>query len=66
MKSVAERMGGKIDGGFYATIPAVAKHLRITYDRAQKMLRDEFLGGALQRARIGRRVIYTSKQESLF
>lgn len=65
-RTVVARMGGRMDEGFYATIPGVAKYLRVTYDRAQKMLREEFIAGNLIRARLGRHVIYTSKQGSLF
>lgn len=65
-KSVVSRMGGRLDEGFYATIPAVARYLGIKYDRAQKMLREEFIVGNLIREHAGRRLLYTSKQRSLF
>jgi hypothetical protein len=65
-KSIAERMGGKIDDGFYATIDAVKRQLRMTYGHAQRALREEFLNGNLERGRAGRRILYTSKQRGLF
>lgn len=65
MKGIIDRMAGKMDDGIYATIDAVARHLRVTYQHAQRSLLGEYRGGNLLRERIGRRLVYTSKQRGL-
>lgn len=62
---IPERMGGRMDHGFYATITAVAEQLGLSYHSAQRKLRAEWEAGNLERQWVSRRLAYTSKQLAL-
>jgi hypothetical protein len=65
-QSIAERLEGRIDHGFYGTIEAVAKALGLSYRQAQRALLEEHRAGQLSREWAGRRLVYTSRQLALF
>lgn len=65
-RSIVERMSGKMDDGCYVTIDAAARHLGLRYRQTQRLLREAHLGGDLVRAKAGRKLLYSSKQRSLF